>query len=87
MSLYIDKTMYVVFKQKNKIIDEDLNFLSIKDNVLRYTEHCKCLGVWIDNHVSCKYHIMRKLCNKLNSGLYMLRKVKHFYKKITSCFI
>jgi hypothetical protein len=76
LSLNVDKTIYVVFKPKNKIFDRDLNYLVLDNNVLKCTDQCKFLGIWLDQHLSWKYHI-EKLCNKLNSSLYMLNQVKY----------
>jgi hypothetical protein len=80
LSLNIKKSLYMVFKSKTKIFDHDLNYLVLGNDVIKYVDHCKFLGIWLDQHITWKHHI-EKLSNKLNSSLYMLNQVKFILPK------
>ena len=82
LSLNVLKTHYMIFTQKNKIIDNiDLR---ICDSVIQRVFVTKFLGVQIDSKLSWKYHI-EYTCKKLSKCVAILAKARR--KLPRSCLI
>jgi len=75
LSLNIEKTNYVVFKQHPTQLDEHLK-IKIGNIVIEQKNAIKFLGLYIDAKLEWHDHI-QYIKNKLNSSLYALRKVKN----------
>ena len=72
LSLNISKTNFLHFKKSKHDLDITLNFAGKK---LDKPDHVKFLGIIIDSKLNWKNHI-DYISNKLNSGVYAIRKLK-----------
>src|SRR6267154_1827567 len=67
----IEKTVGIIFTNKLNLIKEKFS-LKIDDNLIKFQNSCKLLGVIFDNHLSWKQHI-DLLINKSSRALNILR--------------
>ena len=72
LSLNIEQTNYVVFRQSSRVIDDNLE-IKIGDSIIDRKNAVKFIGVYIETSLECHEHI-NYIKNKLNSSMYALRK-------------
>ena len=70
-----NKTNYMIFKQKNKVIDENLINIHIENNDINKVTSVKFLGVKIDNKLTWKDHV-DDISRKISSVIGILNKLK-----------
>jgi hypothetical protein len=75
LSVNLEKTNYMKFSTKNRVTD--LNNLQVKvnDELLEQISYCKFLGVWIDNRLNWKHHILNT-SNKLSKITGIFKKIR-----------
>ena len=83
LTLNVSKTKYMIFHNKNMVIQNNIVSLKIKDEVLERvgdelrTKSFKLLGHVIDEHLTWTDHI-QNICSKISCGNYALARVKNF---------
>lgn len=78
MLLNTDKTKFMMLGTKHKLKQVNNNvIIPTNRGSLNVVESDKLLGVYIDNTLAWKEHI-GKLCKKISSLIYILRKNKHY---------
>ena len=79
LSLNISKTKCMLFhyKQKNIFVNEYPD-IKINNTSLKYEEHYKFLGFFLDNTLSWNYHI-HNIANKISKTNGLLSKLKYFF--------
>ena len=73
--LNVDKSCYMLFKPKNKIIKK-IGTIKIRNYHIKKVTHTKFLGIHIDENLDWNIHIKNMLI-KIASGLYSLNMTKH----------
>ena len=79
LSLNVDKSNFVVFHPPQKKVCYSINLL-INDNIIRYENSIKYLGIIIDSNLNWKEHV-HELCKKISRGTGILSKLRHFVSK------
>jgi len=81
LQLNLAKTNYMTLKPKNSRINTDTDsYITILNTDIHRVNETSFLGVIIDDKLSFHSHI-KKIENKVSSGLYALRSVKHILPK------
>ena len=80
LMINLEKTCYMIFKPKNKIIDENKLQLYMHTFRLRKVTQTKFLGVIIDERLTWKEHI-NDICCKLSKSVGALYRLKQFIPK------
>jgi hypothetical protein len=81
LQLNLTKTNYMILKPKNPRINTDIDtHITILNTDIHQVNETSFLGVIIDDKLSFHSHI-KKTENKVSSGLYALRSVKHLLPK------
>ena len=70
LTLNIEKSLYVLFRTKNKALDDSIK-LKIGDREIKRAKNTKFLGVIIDEYLDWEAHVNRTL-SKLSTGNYSL---------------
>jgi hypothetical protein len=81
LSLNIDKTKYMIFKPRNKIITTE-NDIIINSKSINHVQSIKFLGIHLDTHLTWTIHI-NNIKNKIAKGLGIINKVKKLMNKGT----
>jgi hypothetical protein len=81
LSLNIDKTNFIIFKNKNKPIPQHFDIL-LDHKPIQQVKFTKFLGVYIDEHLSWKEHI-RIIENKISKNCGIIRKLSRILPKNT----
>lgn len=74
MSINVDKTNYIVFNAKNKLLNLETFTLQLNNSVINRVNCTKYLGLLIDEKLSWSDHIVQ-IKNKLNRSIFALRKL------------
>ena len=78
LSLYIDKTHYIIFRSSRKC-PATTRHLIIDNEILKHVKYTKLLGVIIDEHLNWASHIKTIKC-KLARGIGILCKARKVLK-------
>jgi len=79
LSLNLDKTVFIVFGKRGFQIPQNLE-IKIEDHIIELKHCTKFLGVTLDRYLNWHEHIDSVRC-KLNSSLYIIRRVKKLLPK------
>ena len=79
LSLSTSKTELLIFKFKNKIITEHLNF-RVSDQKVKSTSQVKYLGILLQNDLHWNLHLT-ELRKKLSHSVGLLSKVRYYVPK------
>jgi hypothetical protein len=82
LSLNIDKTHFMLFRSKNKMIKRPLIPLKINNQFIEEVHQTKFLGVIIDDQLTWSQHITH-VKNKVAKGIGIITKVKNFVNGTT----
>ena len=70
MCLNTAKTKFMIFS-KNNVAVSNVSALNVSDCKIERVEHCKLLGMWLDQKLNWQYHVDR-LIVKLKQGMFSL---------------
>ena len=84
LSLNVTKTEFILIgsNQLLKKISHHQPNITIKDQPIKQVSESKTLGVIVDKHLKWKSNT-EKICKKITSGLYALRRLKEFANQKT----
>ena len=77
LSLNKKKSNFIIFFSKGKTYNTDNVKININGNEIKQMNFTKCLGIYIDEHLSWAQHI-DYLSNKIARNVGILSKLKHF---------
>jgi len=88
LSLNVKKTEFTIFSAPNAMISNDIlnHKIKIDGKKLYQSNHIKYLGLYLDNRLDWKYHMMT-LKNKLHRAIGILAKLRHYVPKTTTKLI
>ena len=69
------KTNYMIFKPRNRIIDENLININIYNNEINRVTNFKFLGIKIDNKLTWKDHV-NEMSQKISSVIGIMNGLK-----------
>ena len=81
LSLNIDKTHFLIFKNRRKLIDYE-PIIMIDSKVINRVYSTKCLGGYVDDSLTWKCHIDH-VCKKISKGIGILTKARKYLNKRT----
>jgi len=81
LSLNIDKTHFLIFKNRRKLIDYE-PIIMIDSKVINRVYSTKFLGVYVDDSLTWKCHIDH-VCKKISKGIGILTKARKYLNKRT----
>lgn len=73
LELNTAKTIYILFRARNKIVHSDINIF-FNGAAIEHVKEQKFLGVWFDDHLSWSSHI-RMLCNDLSKSVGIINRI------------
>ena len=74
IKLNSDKSNYIIFSYRKKIVIDSLEF---GDSLLRQVHSTKFLGLFIDEHLSFRYHVDH-VVNKISKSIGLLFKLNYY---------
>ena len=81
MSLNVEKTHYMIFKPRGKLVVRDQDIV-IDGNIIEEVDRTKFLGVHIDNALTWKYHIDH-ICSKVSKNTGIILKARKILQSET----
>ena len=81
LTLNIDKTHFIIFRNKNKLIDYE-PCLKIDEKPIHRVTSTKFLGVYVDEHLTWKVHI-DYICKKVSKSIGILLKARRYLNQNT----
>src|ERR1043165_1920485 len=82
LSLNIDKTKFILFRSRRKLLPAYNYRLTIDGQQIMQTESCKFLGVYLDQNLTWKEHITQ-ISKKLAKNISILSRIRHCLSKNT----
>ena len=73
LSVNYTKTVGILFNNNKKLV---LPELWVDNMTIRFVDHTKFLGIWIDHHLNWKEHLSR-LAQKIKRNMYLLKQGKN----------
>ena len=77
LSLNTDKTSYILFSKRITSVANNIDFTLLIDSMpIKRVDHCKFLGVYLDQNLNWKKHI-GEIASKISQSIGIISKQKH----------